>query len=305
MKKIIITGGNGLLGQSLTKIIVRETGHDLLLTDKSEEARFLPQRAQYRPLDVTNKKNIRDVLLDYKPDVLIHMAAYTNVDQCEKDREEAHRVNVMSVDMLLEFARIVQAKVIHLSSDYVFEGKNIPSNEETTPKPINYYGKTKLASENLLRGAGVQYAIIRTMVLYGAGVGVKNNFPLWVLNNLRQHNTIRVVTDQVSQPTYVDDLAYGILRIVELDRKGVYHICGPELISRYDFACQVADIFKLDRSLIQAIRTSDLHQAAPRPLHSEFVTQRAQMELGIRMMNAVEGLSAMKLVIEQIARSTL
>jgi dTDP-4-dehydrorhamnose reductase len=305
MKKILITGGNGLLGQSLTKIILRETGHDLLLTDKTEEPRFLPQPARYRPLDVTNKKNVRDVLLESKPDIIVHTAALTDVDECERDRDEAHRINVMAVDILLEFARVLGAKFVHLSSDYIFEGKQAPADEKTTPKPVNYYGKTKLASENLLRGAGIPYAIVRTMVLYGAGVGIKNNFPLWVLDNLRRNIPIRVVTDQVGQPTYVDDLAYGIVKIVELERTGVYHISGPELISRYDFACRVAELFKLDRTLIQAIRTTDLNQEAPRPLHSEFITQRAQMELGVRMMNIVEGLSAMKLVIEQIARSAM
>ncbi len=305
MKKILITGGNGLLGQTLSRLILRETGYELLLTDRAKEPRFLPKPGQYRKLNVTDKKNVRETISGFRPDVVIHTAAKTDVDECERDRDEAHRINVTAVESLVESVRTTGSKLIHLSSDYVFDGKKNPLDENTAPKPLNYYGKTKLASENAVRGAGIPFAIVRTMILYGMGFGIKENFPLWVINNLRQRKTIRVVTDQVGQPTYVDDLAYGIIKIIELERTGVYHICGSELINRYNFARAVADVFKLDKALIQAIKTKDLQQPAARPLHSEFITQRSQMELGIQPLAVTEGLSSMKLFIDQIARNIL
>lgn len=294
MKRILITGGNGLLGQSVSHLLVQETDHDVLVTGREQHSVIGKPRMQYLRLDVTDKKQLRDCINTFQPHTIVHTAANTNVDECEDDRDRAQLLNVKAVEYLAETARITGAHIIHLSTDYVFDGEKAPLDESAAPKPVNYYGKTKLASENVLRGAGIRYTIVRTMILYGCGIDVKPNFALWVLHNLSAGNTINVVVDQYGQPTFVDDIGYGIIKIIELDRTGLYHISGSEVTSRYDFAVAVAETFKQKKDLIQPISSDELNQAAPRPRYSEFVTQKARMELGLRLSNVREGLSVLR-----------
>ncbi len=299
MKKILITGGNGLLGQTVTRLLSQETNHDVLVTGREQHSVFDKLPVRYSRLDVTDKKQLRDCIQEYRPATIVHTAANTNVDGCEGDREKAQLLNVKAVEYLAESARINGAHIIHISSDYVFDGERAPLDESASPKPVNYYGRTKLASENVLRGAGIRFTIIRSMILYGYGIDVKSNFALWVLNNLSKNKKINVVVDQYGQPTFVDDLGYGIIKIIDLDRTGLYHMTGSEVTSRYDFAVAVAETFKLNKSLIQPISSDEFRQAAPRPRYSEFVTQKARMELGIRLSNVREGLSILKKQMEQ------
>jgi dTDP-4-dehydrorhamnose reductase len=294
MTRILITGGNGLLGQTLTRLLRQETGHEVLVTGIEDRLFSGTAGVRYDRVDVTNRKQLRDYAVASKPDVVVHTAAQTNVDACEDDREQAHLFNVAAVEHIAEAARILNAHVIHMSTDYVFDGEKAPLDESSPPHPVNYYGKTKLASENVLRGAGIRYTIIRTMILYGTGVDVKRNFALWVLHNLREKKKINVVVDQYGQPTLVDDVAYGIIKIIDRNRTGLYHISGSEVTSRYDFACAVAETFKLDMSFIQPVSSEELRLAAPRPRHSEFITQKARMELDIRLSSVREGLSVMR-----------
>lgn len=299
MKRIVITGGNGLLGQSVARLLVRETKYELLAIGREDKPNMCEPAVRYIQVDVANKKEFRYCLNSFKPDIVVHTAANTDVDECEIDREAAHLHNVRPVESLAEFARITGAHIIHISTDYVFDGEKAPLDESALPSPVNYYGKTKLASENVLRGAGIRYAIVRTMLLYGWGVDVKPNFALWVIENLQTKRKINVVIDQYGQPTFVDDLAYGIIKIIERGRTGLYHISGPEVTSRYDFAVAVAEVFKLDKRYIQPISSDELVQNARRPRYSEFVIQKAQMELGIRMLNVREGLSVLRRQMER------
>lgn len=294
MKRILITGGNGLLGQTMARLLIQETKHDVLVTGLERYSVVEKPRMQYLQLDVTEKKQLRDCINEFKPHTIVHTAASTNVDECEEDRDKAQLLNVKPVEYLAESARITGAHIIHLSTDYVFDGEKAPLDESAPPHPVNYYGKTKLASENVLRGAGIRHTIIRTMILYGCGIDVKPNFALWILNNLSEEKRINIVVDQYGQPTFADDVGYGIIKIIELDRTGLYHISGAEVTSRYDFAVAVAETFKLRKDLIQPISSEELKLAAPRPRYSEFITQKARMELGIRLSNVREGLGVLR-----------
>ncbi len=298
MKRVLITGGNGLLGQTVTRLLLQETNHEIFVTGNEEHPVVGKQITAYRQVDVTDKQQLRDCVQKFKPAVIVHTAANTDVDTCEEDRDTAQLVNVRAVEYLAESARIFGAHIIHISSDYVFDGEKAPLDESAPPHPINYYGRTKLASENVLRGAGIQHTIIRTMIFYGFGYNVKPNFALWVLGNLSAGNKISVVIDQYGQPTFVDDLAYGIIKIIDRGRTGLYHMSGADVVSRYDFAVAVAETFRLPKNLIQPITSDELSQLAPRPRYSEFVTQKARMELGIRMSNIHEGLSVLRKQIE-------
>jgi dTDP-4-dehydrorhamnose reductase len=194
----------------------------------------------------------------------------------------------------VEAARKVGARLVHISTDYVFDGNHGPYSEDDKPNPINYYGKSKLASENAIRISGIPHTILRTIVLYGAGIGIKESFPLWVVRNLKAGNHICCVEDQMSNPTHVTDLAFAAVKGFELNRDGIYHICGKDRASRYDFALRIADVFGLDARLIKRVKTADLKQEAPRPLLSGFVTLKAQTELGLNPMDIVQGLTILK-----------
>ena len=294
MKRILITGSNGLLGQRLAEMMIHSSGYRLLLTSKHEHSVFAENAVEYRTMDVTDRNAVRTVIEEFEPETIINTAAITNVDQCEKERELAWRVNVRSVEHLTYAAKLSGAKIIHLSTDYVFDGKSGPYSELDRPNPLSYYGKTKLASENVLRTSGVPHTIVRTMVLYGIGFGVKLNFALWVLKSLGEGNAIHVVNDQIGNPTFADDLAYALLKIVDLGGSELYHVAGEELVSRFDFAVALARVFNLNRKLIEPVKTSAFKQPAARPLKSGFIILKAETELGIKMSGVERGLMAFK-----------
>jgi dTDP-4-dehydrorhamnose reductase len=156
---------------------------------------------------------------------------------------------------------------------------------------MSYYGRTKLASENVLRTSEIPHTIIRTMILYGIGKQIKDNFALWLVNNLKDNKQVRVVDDQIGNPTLVDDLAYAVLKVVEFEKNGLYHIAGNDLISRYDFALALAKKFKFDKNLIIPIKTAILKQPAPRPMKSGFIILKAETELSIKMSGVEQGLT--------------
>lgn len=294
MMRVLICGSNGLLGQRLALMLSSNTEYEVLNTSHHRSFVFDHQLFDYTQLDITRKSDVKSLVSSFQPDVIINAASATNVDSCETHREEAWKVNVVGVENLLEAARKSGIKLIHVSTDYVFDGKHGPYKEDDQPNPINYYGKTKLAAENAIRMSDAPWAIVRTIVLYGTGISVKQNFALWVINSLKLGQQIRCVDDQISSPTYVSDLAFALVRIFELGRTGLYHVCGSEQLSRYDFALRAAEIFGLDKNLITRAKSADLKQPAARPPVTGFITLKAETELGLKPMNATQGLTTLK-----------
>lgn len=299
MKRILITGSNGLLGQKIVEILSR-TNYPLLLISIEEHSVFNEEILPYRRLDLTQRQEVRKTIDEFEPNVIVHTAAVTDVDLCEKDRSLAWHVNVGSVENLVYSAKLVGAKIIHISTDYIFDGSKGPYSEIDRPHPISYYGRTKLAAENILLTSGAQFAIVRSMVLYGLGQDVKENFALWLYNNLKENKPIRVVDDQFGNPTLVDDLAYGILKMIELDRYGIYNIAGADFVSRYDFALALARIFGFNKKLITPVKSSAFKQPAPRPLKSGFITLKAETELELKMSGIEQGLIIFKNQLESL-----
>jgi len=292
--RVLITGCHGLLGQKVLKVFLKSTSAEILATAK-EPKTFLDLKGfDYTMLDITNRSDVKNLIVYFNPDVIVNTAAYTNVDGCELNRELAWRVNVEGVRNLVHSARRVDAKLIHISTDYIFDGKNGPYDENAIPNPINYYGRTKLASENEIKIGGVRFAILRTNVLYGVGRNVKSNFALWLYNKLSSGEKIKVVTDQIGNPTYVDDLAFAILKVVEFDKEGIYNVGGKDFVSRYDFALKLAEIFSFDHELIIPVKTSELNQVAPRPLKSGLITLKAEAELGLKPYGVEDGIRQFK-----------
>jgi dTDP-4-dehydrorhamnose reductase len=299
-RRLIILGSNGLLGQKVTELFVRGTNHQILLSSV-EPAPLVPfPDLRYVQADLTSKKAVKDLFVSHEPDTVINCAAMTNVDACEKERELAWRINVGGLENIVESARPTHAMVVHVSSDYIFDGKSGPYTEDSRPDPISYYGKTKLAGENVLLASGLPFFIARTMVLYGFVPGVKLNFALWLLQSLENGTRVKIVDDQYGNPTLADDLAYGLMRAVELGRTGVYNIAGREIVNRYEFAVALARKFGLDPELVSPIKTAELKQPAARPLKSGLITLKAESELSISPSNVDEGLTILK---SQIART--
>jgi dTDP-4-dehydrorhamnose reductase len=303
MKRILICGANGLLGQRLSLMLSAQSEYEVLNTSIERSFVYDSRLFDYNQLDITNRSDVKSLISSFQPTVILNAAAATNVDWCESNREDAWKANVTAVENLAEATRKVHAKLIHVSTDYVFDGKNGPYDEEAKPNPVGYYGKTKLASENAIRTAEISFAILRTNVLYGSGIGVKANFPLWVVNNLTASKPITVVDDQFGNPTFVSDLAMAMIKVFELNREGVFHIGGGEQLSRYDFAVRTAEVFHLDASLLKRIKTGDLQQAAPRPMVSGFITLKAETQLGMHFLNTRDGLTLLKHELQHIGNN--
>ncbi len=291
-KRILVTGSAGLLGQQSIVHYSQMDNVELMCCDLLPEHPF--RDVHYTPLDLTKREDVKNLILDFVPDVIINAAAFTNVDRSESDRETAWKVNVRAVENLAESARIIDAFIVHISSDYVFDGTKGPYNESDTPCPINYYGRTKLASENALRISGVEYAILRTNVLYGTLRGGKLDFVKWVVESIKSGKQISIVTDQINNPTFVNDLVQGIDLVIDKRKTGLYHIGGREFLSRFEFTLRIAKIFGLDESYIIPIITESLNQPALRPLKSGLYTLKAQYELGFNSTPLDESLLLMK-----------
>ena len=298
--RILVIGSNGLLGQKVVELFARGTTSPVSCASLEREAVRTLRSLQYMQLDITSRKDVRRVVSVCEPEVIINCAAMTNVDACERERERAWRINVVGVENIMEAAKKYGSRLIHVSSDYVYDGRRGPYSEVDRPEPISYYGKTKLASENVLLASGLPHFIARTMVLYGYGEGVRPNFALWLLENLEKGKPLRIVEDQLGNPTYVDDLAFGIMKGVELEKTGIYHIAGRDIVSRYVFAVTLARVFGLDERLLTPVKTDAMGQPAPRPLRSGLITLKAEVELGIKPSTVEEGLTMLR---GQLARS--
>ena len=290
--RILITGSNGMLGQRAVQFYSSKDNIELLAT--SVEEKSVVDSVEYISSDIKDRDNIKKVIHDYCPDFIIHTAAFTNVDLSEKLREDAWKINVKGVEYIAEAARAIDAHIIHISTDYIFDGKNGPYDENATPDPVGYYGRTKLASENTLRISGTFFTILRTNVLYGIAPNSRPDFVRWVINSLSKNENIRIVKDQINNPTFIDDLIQGINKIIEFRKTGVYNIGGKEFLSRYDFTYRIADYFNLSKKLISPITTDELKQPARRPLKSGLLILKAETELGYKPHTITESLAAMK-----------
>ncbi len=291
-KRILIVGSNGMLGQRLTEYYRRKENVELYLTSAEEESFF--ENTDYSQLDIRDKTAVKSVIMNFFPDTVINVAAYTDVDGCETNKKLAWEINVEGVKNLALYSQGIDAQIIHISTDYVFDGKNGPYTEEDKPNPISYYGRTKLASENVLKSSGARHSVIRTNVLFGPAKFGRPDFVKWVVNSLREGKQIKIVTDQFGNPTYLDDLVDGIVSIETLEAEGLYNIGGRDFLTRYEFTEEIADFFELDKSLVIPIKTTELKQAARRPLKSGLITAKAERELGYNPRSIAKALKEMK-----------
>lgn len=294
--RILITGANGLLGQALVRRVSQNREFDVLATARDDAPRFDGGSCGYSPLDVTQPDAVENVFEDFAPDVVINCAAMSDVAACDENRNEAWATNARAVKRLAKHCNETRARLVQVSSDFVFNGKRGPYDEDARPDPVNYYGRAKLAGENAVREAGrSNWAIVRTVLLYGTGQGLsRSNVVLWMIDELSQGNQLHIVDDQYRTPTHVDDLATGIERLVDREKTGIYHISGRDLVSIYELACTVAEVFDLDASLIEPVSSDFFEDDVDRPPRTGFIVDRAAEELDYDPRSLEDGLRDLK-----------
>lgn len=296
--KILITGSNGLLGQKLVKLLANKEGINLLATSTGENRIKAITGFDYISLDITNKLQVEQVFNQFKPNVVINTAAMTNVDACEDKKEECWNLNVNAVKNLIEASEKHQTHLIHLSTDFIFDGKDGPYKEEDKPNPLSYYGESKYEAEKLVQQANTKWSIVRTIIVYGVVEDMsRSNIVLWAKQALEKGNPLTIVNDQFRMPTLAEDLAYACWLIAEKSATGIYHICGKDFMSILELVNRVADFYGYDKSIISPIASASLNQAAKRPPKTGFVLDKSYKELGYSPCSFEEGLG---IVTEQL-----
>ena len=248
--KILVTGANGMLGQDLCPILEDE-GHEVIETD-------------IHNLDITNEQEVIETFLDIEPDIVIHCAAYTNVDEAEKDIETARKINVLGTENIAKISAKLDIAMVYISTDYVFDGNNTkPYLPTDITNPQNNYGLTKLEGEKAVQKHCKKYFIVRTSWLYGI---YGKNFVETMLS-LKDKPELKVVDDQIGCPTWTIELSNGISKIIETEDYGIYHICGSGQTSWYNFAKKIFEFSGVKVNLIPCT-TKEFPRPAKRPSYS-------------------------------------
>lgn len=296
--KILITGSNGLLGQKLVSLLYLKPEITLIATARGANRDEIYEDYIYESMDITSEENVLTVFRKHKPDAVIHTAAMTHVDQCELNKEACVDQNITAVKHIVNACKEVGAFLLHVSTDFIFDGTHGPLTEDEAPNPVNYYGWTKWEAEKAVGNSGLKWAIARTVLVFGVVQDMsRSNIVLWVKNNLEQKKEINVVNDQWRTPTLAEDLAMGCWLIVEQQATGIFNISGEEMLSPYELAHTVADIWKLDKALIKQADSSTFTQPAMRPPKTGFIIDKAKKQLGYKPHTLKEGL---ELVREQL-----
>jgi len=283
MEKLLVTGASGLLGN--WTVMLADKAYTVVPMDVIE-----PRHPNAVKADITDPETVRQLFTKLKPDVVIHTASETNVDRCETERELAWKINVVGTRNLAVTSLETRAKLIYISTDYVFDGEKSLYTEDDAPNPIDYYGLTKLEGERQVMRRCKNWAVLRTSVLYGRHP-MKQDFATWVINKLKQQQEITVVDDHFNTPTLAENLAQMILEVAARDLQGVFHASGCERINRYEFARKIAETFSLDSSLIKPVKMSELKAwIAKRPRDSSLNTAKIQRELITKPLSINEGL---------------
>lgn len=291
MNKILITGANGFLGYYLTKLLW-ETGYTVIASGRGESRLpFHGDRYEYVSFDFTQKQEVDHAIAILQPAIVVHCGAISKPDECERDRENAFLNNVVATVHLLKACERIGAKFIFLSTDFVFDGTKGMYREEEERKAVNYYGQTKILAEDEVMQYPHPWAIVRTVLVYGKPVASRENLLTVVAKALESNKPLTIFSDQVRTPTYVEDLAAGILHIIEKQATGIFHLSGLDILSPYQMAVAVANYLQLDASLIKAITENDLKEPAKRPQKTGFTITKAQRELDYQPISFAEGLA--------------
>ncbi len=281
--KIVVTGGNGFLGAKAAKIL-SEQGFDVVPSTRTGENGALK-------MDITNRATVFEALSKARPDALVHTAAVTNVDWCERHQRETLEVNVAGTKNLADACRETGTKMLLVSSDFVFDGlKDGCYGEADAPNPANFYARSKLLAEQAVQKTLEDWLICRVIVLYGYNSPHdKPCFPAWVLEMLETGKKFGVVADQKTCPSLIDDVARAFGLLLKKNAKEIYHVSSGDCVSKYDFAVNTAKTFGFDTGAIVPQKTSESPLAAPRAPRLCMNASKLAKE-GFKLRNTTEGL---------------
>ncbi|WP_316836393.1 SDR family oxidoreductase [Pedobacter nutrimenti] len=291
MKTILVTGSNGLLGQKITERNLHFKQFNLIATAKGANRFPSSEEYTYAEMDILNPEQVRAVVDKFRPDAIIHTAALTNVDTCETERELADALNVTAVKTLVGICEELGIQLVHVSTDFVFDGLDGPYDEQAVPNPVSYYGLTKLRAEEVVQEATCTWAILRTIIVYGIVQDMsRSNIVLWAKGALEKGEPINVVNDQWRMPTLAEDLADCCLLAVEKQAQGIYNASGKDMMSIVELVYKVADFWGLDKGLIREVSGASLNQRAKRPGRTGFILDKTIRDLGYKPHSFEEGL---------------
>jgi dTDP-4-dehydrorhamnose reductase len=259
---ILVTGGSGKVGW---KILDRANPQDTIwYTYRNSDVEH-PEATGYR-LDIRNEDEVSELIFDVEPDSVIHSAAMTNVDGCEKNPETAYEINVDGTGNVGATATKADTHMVDISTSFVFDGTKHPHEEDDEKKPVNEYGRTKALAEEVVEAADIPSAIVRTDQPYGWTETWQNvTMVEWVLDELNRDGNIEVFDDWYNVPTYLPDLAKAILKITKTGKEEIYHAVGPDFLNRYEWSCEIADAFGYDVSRIEPVPSDTVDLPAERP----------------------------------------
>lgn len=281
--RILITGSNGLLGQKIVKHCV-EQEIEFLATSSGGNRNDNCADNNFKELDITAKERLEQLVSDFRPTAIINTAAMTNVDACESDTEKCYNINVLGVQNLYEICSQNNIHLVHLSTDFVFDGEKGNYSEEDEINPLSVYGKSKSQSEAILAKSGYDnWSILRTIIVYGKGSNLsRSNLVLWAKKALGENEELKIVNDQFRSLTWADDLALACLSAVQRNARGIFHISGEEVHSILDWVKIIAKHYDFSTDKIKEISTESLSQAAPRPPKTGFDLSKSKHVLGYR-----------------------
>lgn len=274
MKKVLVTGANGFIARQVLKSLP-DYASEVLGTTRSQNPDGL--NVPVVSIDLLDSEALLSLLNDFHPDVIIHTAAVTSVDYASQHPEETQALNVHATELLARWCGEQGARLVHFSTDFVFDGEKGIYDEEDVPAPLSVYGKSKLASEQSVIRYAADHLIIRPVLVFGyVSVSARLNFPLWVASRLKEGQKTFITGDQFRAPTYVKDLAEVTLRATFSDFIGLLNVSGGQQISIMDFARKTARAFKLDENLLIDVKTEQLDQAGKRPMKTAFTNERVK-----------------------------
>ena len=292
--RILVTGGSGLLGAKIAEV-GQKYGHQITLGFNDHPV----DHVDSLKLDITDVGEVSGAFIQVKPDAVIHAAALTDVDRCEREPELAYKINVDGTRNIVNYSNKFESSLIFVSTDYVFSGEkgNYSENDETSP--INFYGRSKLEAEKEVTSSSRNWCIVRPSVIFGSTPAAgKVNFVLWLLNTLKNGELVRIVTDQWVSPTLNTNLAEMIFDMIGNKQSGIFHLSGASQISRYDFALKIAKKFNLEKSLIKPVRSKEMNWVAKRPINSSLNVEKAEKILQVKPLKICEALNLLKIDME-------
>lgn len=290
--KVLVTGVNGFLGSYWLEALLQD-GVQIVATASRPFRADLPNdpNLTYRLLDITDSQAVHSLIASERPDAVLHAAALSKPDDCEQDPTRADRVNTTATQYLLQAAESVGSYFCYLSTDFVFDGVRGMYLEEDLPDPVNHYGFTKWQAEKLVEDYPHGWSVVRTVLVYGKPVAGRPNLLTIVADRLRNGETYSVVDDQYRTPTYAGDLASGVSTLIRQRLRGIFHLCGSEMMTPFEMAVRTAQHLGLDSSGILRVSESTFQQPARRPKRTGLNIQKAKAQIGFQPRSFEEGLA--------------